>query len=122
MKILLFLIGSFTFIVAKSQNSNNKINNNEFLLNLVTKNPVPSPHFFNAEVSPPATYKYLFQTEKGKVYQSPIDKMKCLAAEFPSKMPVAGIFRSELGRIPNPMLNNPAIPKSLNQKVQIPTK
>ena len=122
MKIILFLIGSFTFIVAKSQKGNDKINNNEFPLNLVTKNPVPSPHFFNAEVSPPSTYKYLYKTEKGKVYESPVDKMKCLVADFPSNMPVAGILQFEPGNIPNPMLRNPSIPKPLNQKVPIPTR
>ena len=115
-------MGCFTFIVAKSQKGDERINNNEFDLNLVTKNPVPSPLFFNAEVSPPATYKYLFQTDKGKVYESPVDKLKCLVADFPSKMPDTGILQFGPGRIPNPMLKNPAIPKPLNQKVPIPTK
>ena len=122
MKILLFLLGSFTFIVAKSQNGNGKINNNEVPFNLVTKNPAPSPFFSYAEASPPATYKYLFLTGKGKVYESPVDKMKCLVVDFPFKMPVAGILQFEPGNIPNPMLRNPSIPKPLNQKVPIPTR
>jgi len=122
MKIILLLIGCFTFIAAKSQKGDGKINNNLFDLNLATKNPVPSPLFFNTEVSPPSTYKFLYQTEKGKVYESPVDNMKCLAVDFPSKMPVTDILQFEPGNIPNPMLKNQAIPKPLNQKVPIPTK
>lgn len=122
MKIILLLIVCFTFIAAKSQNGDGKINNNLFDLNLATKNPVPSPLFINAEVSPPSTYKFLYQMEKGKVYESPVDNMKCLAFDFPSKMPFGDILQFEPGNIPNPMLKNPAIPKPLNQKVLIPTK
>jgi len=36
-------------------------------------------------------YKFLYNTEVGKVFESPVDKMRCLAPDFPSNMPVAAI-------------------------------
>jgi hypothetical protein len=46
-------------------------------------------------------YKFLYKTENGKVFESPIDKMRCLAPDFPSNMPVAAIHIIPPELIPN---------------------
>jgi hypothetical protein len=63
-------------------------------------------------------YKFLFENEKGKVLESPVDKMRCLAADFPSTMPVAGKFlkKNEPEIMPNGMNANSQIPDPLERK------
>ena len=55
--------------------------------------------------------KMFYETEKGKVYQLPLDNMRCLVPDFKSNMPVAGGFSPGLNNeptikpvpIPNPL-------------------
>lgn len=47
-------------------------------------------HYPNSVALNLPEYKFLYPTEKGNVYESPVDRMRCLVPDFPSTMPVAG--------------------------------
>jgi hypothetical protein len=92
MKLIVLLIGSFTFISVNGQKIHRKIDNVNFDKDSISSgNPVLEALAFNE-----TNYKFLFRNEKGKVYESTIDHMRCLAPDFPLKMPVA-----ELPKIKN---------------------
>lgn len=57
---------------------------------------------FNNPVLSSSKYKFLFENEKGKVYESQIDKMRCLVPTFSSKMPVRGTNKINPEPMPNP--------------------
>ena len=58
--------------------------------------------------------RFLFENEKGKVYQLPLDNMRCLVPDFKSNMPVVRGFSPELNNEPkiksvpihNPLFRN----------------
>lgn len=121
MKIIILLICSFAFISAQSQKLHLS-ESEEFDNNFVKKTPSPfppGPQYFKMDV---AKWKLISENGKERVYESPIDKMRCIAFDFKSNMPVAGsslnlnLSRLESLAIPNPILNNPTIPPPLNQK------
>jgi len=62
-------------------------------------------------------YKFLYKTENGKVFESPVDKMRCLAPDFPANMPVAAINIIPPEQMPNgsKSLNTPPL---LNSKLR----
>lgn len=117
MKLSLLLIASFAFIYANSQRFSGKIDHviiyNDSLF--TPRNPSVDALAINQ-----TNYKFLFKNEKGSVYESPIDHMRCLAPDFPSKMPVDGLHDKTINGInkkpepmPNPFLNNNSIPLPL---------
>ena len=122
MKIIILLICSFAFISAQSQKLHLSENGNGFDNNFVKKTPSPFPPRPQSFTMDVAKWKLISENGKERVYESPIDKMRCMAFDFKSNMPVAGsslnlnLSRLESLRIPNPMLNNPTIPLPLNQK------
>lgn len=121
MKIIILLICSFTFISAQSQKLHLS-ESEEFDNNFVKKVPLPFPKTTESSSQNIAKRKLISENGKERVYESPVDKMRCLVSNFNSKMPVAGyssnlnLSRLESLTIPNPMLNNPTIPRPLNQK------
>jgi len=60
-------------------------------------------------------YKYLFENEKGKIFESPVDKMLCLVPDFHSNMPVTGLNKIKPEPMPN-VLPDGIVPPSLNIK------
>ena len=96
MKLFVLLLCSFAFISAKSQQLVGKISDIKFFKDSVLVPGSPQTVALNS-----AKYKFLFETEKGKVFESPIDRMRCLAPQFSSKMPVAGSIIQSPERMPN---------------------
>ena len=123
MKLVAFLICSFAFISVKSQQLHLIEHSNEIDNNFTAKTPSPftkAPVFYSTNH---AKWKLISENAKGKVYESPIDKMRCVVFDFKSNMPVAISSQYEnssllLQRLntPNVMLNDPAIPLPLNHK------
>ncbi len=56
---------------------------------------------FNNPILNPSKYKFLFENEKGKVYESQVDKMRCLVPNYNSTMPVSGINNMKPEPMPN---------------------
>lgn len=96
MKLVVLLLCSFAFISAKSQQLNENISDVKFFKDSVL---VPETSQTLAMNNP--KYKFLFETEKGKVFESPVDHMHCLVPEFSSKMPVAGSNIHKVEPMPN---------------------
>ena len=95
MKSLVLLLCTFTFISAKSQQFTRKVSDIKFF-----KDSSLAPGNSTLAINYPK-YKFLFETEKGKVFESPVDHMRCLAPEFSSNMPVAGSFIHKVEPMPN---------------------
>lgn len=109
MKSLVLLLCSLTFISAKSQQLNGKISDGKFFKDSVLVPESPQTLALNYP-----KYKFLFDSEKGKVFESPIDHMHCLAPRFSSKMPVAGLNIQKPEPMPN-AANGIVIPPPLNK-------
>lgn len=61
--------------------------------------------------------------EKGSIYESPLDHMRCLAPDFPSTMPVADLPKTDSNgnkflpdSMPNPFLNRNSIAPPIQPK------
>jgi len=118
-KLLVLLIASFTFISANGQQLSNKMNNIAFYKDTIIK----EDQIFHALAINQTNYKFLFKNEKGKVFESPIDHMRCMAPDFPSKMPVGDSPKTNMNGkkihpepMPNPFLNHKSIPPPLHLK------
>ncbi len=61
--------------------------------------------------------KFLYQTDKGKVFALPLDKMPCLVSNIISNMPIAILDLKEYKKIPNPIPEQKVIPE-----VEVPDK
>jgi hypothetical protein len=115
MKLLILSVFCFPFLAAKSQEITGTIDNVKNL-----KDPVITIKNSFSTLQP--TYQFQFKTDKGLVFKSSVDNMKCLAPLFPSSMPVAG-FNEELNlknlqkieteKMLNPFLKDFSIPKHL---------
>jgi hypothetical protein len=93
MKLLVLLLFSFINISANSQKLG-KISDLKIFKDSVL---IPG----NLALANFPKYKFLFDTKKGKVFESPTDKMRCLVAGFHSNMPVAGINKIKPEPMPN---------------------
>ena len=109
MKLLVLLLFSFTFISANSQQLRGKISDVKIFKDSVL---VPGNLALAMNLS---KYKFLFETQKGRVFESPVDKMRCVVPDFPSKMPVAGINKIKPEPMPNASRPD-LIPSPLNKK------
>ncbi|MEO5907872.1 MAG: hypothetical protein ABIR50_00665 [Ginsengibacter sp.] len=116
MKLLVLLISIFFFISASGQQLSGKINNVTFYKDSIFNN----NRIFHALAINRPNYKFLFENEKGKVFESPIDHMRCLAPDFDFKMPVADLPKVDINGnktqpepMPNPFLKNNSIPPLL---------
>jgi hypothetical protein len=110
MKLLVLLLCSFTFISAKSQQLAGNISDVKFFKDSVL---VPGASQTLAMNDP--KYQFLFETEKGKVFESPVDHMRCLAPKFSSNMPVAGSFIHKVEPMPNAAKDG-LLPPPLNKE------
>ena len=59
-----------------------------------------------------AQAKFLFKTDKGKVYALPQDNMPCLVPPINSNMPIARLNINELKKIPNALPQQMLIPET----------
>jgi hypothetical protein len=120
MKLSILLITSFAFISTNGQNFSRKVYNviiyNDSLL--IPRNPSVDALAINQK-----NYRFLFKNEKGSVYESPIDNMRCLAPDFHSKMPVADLPKMDKNGkknqpepMPNPLQDRESIPPPLPLK------
>lgn len=118
MKFFVLLIASFAFISAKSQQLSGKINNVSFYKDTVLGRQ-PNLTVFTINQT---NYKFLFKNERGSVYESPVDRMRCLAPDFPSSMPNSSFPKinkenqTKPEQIPNPLLYNNSVPRALQLK------
>jgi hypothetical protein len=100
MKTIFFFIFLFVFIAGNAQTIPDKIS-----ANLYPTDSLPNSNYaFNVPGA-----KLLFETEKGKIYELPLDKMRCLEPSFTSNMPVYRGFPGNESQIyvvpiPNPLL------------------
>lgn len=108
MKSIVLLLCTFTFISAKSQQLTRKVSDIKFF-----KDSALGPGNSTLAINYPK-YKFLFETEKGKVFESPIDHMRCLTPQFSSKMPVAGSNIQKPEPMPN-AADGILIPPPLNK-------
>lgn len=56
--------------------------------------------------------KFLYNTEKGKVYALPLDNMPCLVPHINSNMPIAKLDLKEYNKIPNVSPEQKLIPET----------
>lgn len=117
-QLCLFIFTMIFFLSTKSQQLPGNSNFNNYFAN---RTPGHSFHVPESNIENQAKWKLLFKTTKGKVYESPIDKMHCIAFNFKSKMPVVGstlnlknLSDTRSLSMPNPMLNDMSIPAPLN--------
>lgn len=61
---------------------------------------------------PNQTAKFLYNTDKGKVYPLPLDNMPCLVPQINSNMPVAKLYMKEYKKIPNALQEQKLIPQT----------
>ncbi len=118
MKTIFFFIFLFVFFAANAQTIPDKISENLYLTDSFPN----SNYAFNVPGA-----KLLFETEKGKVYELPLDKMRCLDPSFTSKMPVyRGFPGNELQiypvPIPNPLLQQNRSNGPLLKKIPLPRR
>lgn len=121
MKLFILLISSLAFISAKSQQLSGKINNIAIYKDTVLGKPRP---FLNTLAINQTNYKFLFKSEIGSVYESPVDHMRCLAPDFPSNMPGSGSEdlnlkysqKIEPEKMPNALSKDHSIPNHLQLK------
>lgn len=70
---------------------------------------------FNNPILNSSKYKFLFENEKGQVFESQVDKMRCLVPKFPSNMPVKGTYKMKPEQMPNASRPD-SIPSAPNKK------
>jgi len=114
MKLIVLLICSFIFISVNGQEIRGKIDN----VNISKDSILLKTPLFQALAFDDTKYKFLFRNEKGTVYESTIDNMRCLASVFPSTMPVA---RPKINNVkpepmPNPFSHKRTVPPLTQKK------
>lgn len=98
MKSLLFvLLSTFAFTSVKAQQFKGKIDGLKIYKDSLLFN---NDFAFNVPNS-----KFLYDTEKGKVYELPLDHMRCLVPTFKSNMPIARFNLLNRKIVPVPIPN-----------------
>jgi hypothetical protein len=108
--LLTFLLLAFTSINAQEKVQNFKVTSPE-KLNLFEDSLI-SPKMLAITDMPNA--RFLYETNKGKVYALPLDNMPCLVTTIHSNMPV--YKNSPKGYIPNALRKNEIIVTPHSQK------
>ena len=119
MKFLLFFVLSVLTFISTNGQPAFVIKKSDYLKllkkrSLTFKNPKDSIILSELFAFKSQKAKMLYETEKGKVYQLPLDNMRCLVPDFKSNMPVARGFSPELNKEPkiksvpihNPLFRN----------------
>ena len=115
MKSVLFLmLATFAFIFVNAQQFKGKIEGVKIYKDSLL--------VFNDNVFPNA--KFLYDTEKGKVFQLPLDHMRCFVPTFKSNMPVYNLNPHNQNivhvPIPNPFIKiNPVIIQNV-KRIPVP--
>ncbi|MGN6801634.1 MAG: hypothetical protein ACTHJN_07005 [Ginsengibacter sp.] len=119
MKYAIIILTCFSFISTKGQDV--KLNHFDDYFQVKKPGNLPGTYDLTGSKAP---WKLISENGKGKVWESPVDKMRCMAFKFKSQMPVLGKSAGSKSlqpniTIPNPMLYDPSIPLPLNTKEQI---
>lgn len=119
MKYVIIILACFSFISTKGQDVKLYRNFDDYFQ---VKKP-GNPHGTYELTISKAPWKLISENDKGKVWESPVDKMRCMAFIFKSQMPVLGKNAGSKSlqpniTIPNPMLYDPSIPLPLYTKEQ----
>jgi hypothetical protein len=117
MKLFILSVFCFAFHAAKSQEITGTIDNVKIL-----KDPVITVKNSLSKIHP--SYQFEFKNDKGLIFKSSVDNMKCLAPVFSSQMPVAGfneklnlkdLQKIEPEKMPNALGKDLSILKDLNR-------
>jgi hypothetical protein len=119
MKYVIIIFACFSFISLQGQDLKPGNNFDTFFQ---LKKPGNPPATYELTGSK-ATWKLISENDQGKVWESPVDKMRCMAFRFKSQMPDVGRTSGNKSlnpniAIPNPMLYNLSIPPALNTQGQ----